>query len=138
MIIKINSIKTLKITNNFNYVVCIDKKFEFNNLKSISKNIIYTDFRKFVYEKNVKKRILSFDLNTKNKIIFIKVEKKFEKSEIETLGAELYSHLKNEEIKDVVIDTTYIDKSFQNNFIGYFLHGFKLKSYEFRIYKSNQ
>jgi len=138
MIIKINSIKTLKITNNFNYVVCIDEKFEFNNLKSIFKNIINTDFRKFVYEKNLKKKILSFDLNTKNKIIFIKVEKKFEKSEIETLGAELYSHLKKEEIKDVAIDTTYIDKSFQNNFIGHFLHGFKLKSYEFRIYKSNQ
>ena len=58
-------------------------------------------------------------------------------SDIENLGAELFkkiNHGKNSEY-DLVSDSI---NSKSENFLGYFLHGLKLKSYEFKKYKTKK
>ena len=58
-------------------------------------------------------------------------------SDIENLGAEFFGRInygKNSEYF-VLSDTISIK---QNNFLGYFLHGVKLKSYEFNKYKTKK
>ena len=56
-------------------------------------------------------------------------------SEIENMGAEFYKKINSEKNSEYLIfSDSVIGK--HDNFIGYFLHGIKLKSYEFKKYKS--
>ena len=71
------------------------------------------------------------------KIVLISIKEKLKSSDVENLGAEFYKRInfgKNNEyflISDTIF--TKID-----NFLGHFLHGLKLKSYEFNKYKSKK
>ena len=58
-------------------------------------------------------------------------------SEVENLGAEFYSQInQGKKSEYFLISDSLTDK--QNNFLGYFLHGLKLKSYEFKKYKTKK
>ena len=57
---------------------------------------------------------------------------------VENLGAELYDFIKVNKILNVVINSNSLKAKPGRNFIGRFLHGLKLKSYEFNIYKSKK
>ena len=58
-------------------------------------------------------------------------------SDIESLGAEFYNHLKTfKQSEYYVFSDSLVNKN--KNFLGYFLHGVKLKSYQFVKYKSKQ
>ena len=91
-------------------------------------------FDEILKAKNIKKNIIFFDLNPKKSICLIKVDKN---SNEENLGAEFYDFLKSNNLKDVEI---YTDSSnnLSKNFINNFLHGLRLKSYEFNLYKSKK
>ena len=53
------------------------------------------------------------------------------------MGAEFYGRLNNGKNKEYnIISDSIISK--QGNFLGYFLHGIKLKSYEFKKYKTKK
>ena len=72
--------------------------------------------------------MLIFELNSKKKIILISIKKKLKTSDIENLGAELYNRINIGKSSEYFI----ISDSLENkhvNFLGYFLHGLKLKSY---------
>ena len=56
-------------------------------------------------------------------------------ADIENLGAKFYDFLKNQNINSVVINLNNQNLVLKNKFINYFIHGFKLKSYEFNFYK---
>ena len=58
-------------------------------------------------------------------------------SDIENLGAEFYALVKSSKEKEYNIFSDSI-ASKNNYFLGYFLHGFKLKSYEFKKYKTKK
>ena len=62
------------------------------------------------------------------------VKKDVKISEIENLGAKFHSFLNNEKNKEYIVNSDTISTKI-NNFVGYFLHGLKLKSYQFNIYK---
>ena len=71
------------------------------------------------------------------KIVLISIKKNLKTSEIENLGAEFYGRInygKNSEYN--IISDSLISKD--NNFLGHFLHGLKLKSYEFGKYKTKK
>ena len=58
-------------------------------------------------------------------------------SDIESLGAKFHSYINYDKKKDYFINSDTINSKLEN-FVGYFLHGIKLKSYEFNIYKSKK
>jgi leucyl aminopeptidase len=67
----------------------------------------------------------------------VSVKKNIKISDIENLGAKFHSYINFDKKDDYFINSdTVNDKT--KNFIGYFLHGLKLKSYEFNIYKSKK
>ncbi len=73
----------------------------------------------------------------KKKIILIAIKKNLKISDIESLGAEFYGYINYGKKSEYTLNTDSINSTTEN-FIGYFLHGLKLKSYEFNIYKSKK
>ena len=57
--------------------------------------------------------------------------------DIESLGAEFHGHINYDKKNEYFVNSDSINNKFEN-LLGYFLHGLKLKSYEFNIYKSKK
>ena len=128
-----------KINKNLsnNSVLFVDEKFSIKNIqKLISKDeLIYiTDLLK---TSDLKKNIIIFEISSKKKIILISIKKDFKISNIENLGAEFYSKVNHGKNCEYFLNSDSINSN-QKNFLGYFLHGLKLKSYKFNKYKSKK
>ena len=86
---------------------------------------------------DLKKNLFVFEVNSKKKIVLVSIKKNLKTSDIENLGAEFYKKInygKNSEYS--IISDSVVGKN--DNFLGYFLHGLKLKSYEFKKYKKKK
>ena len=80
---------------------------------------------------------MSLRLIQKKKIILISVKNDLKTFEIENLGAQFYGHINYGKNSEYFINTDTINSK-QKNFIGHFLHGVKLKSYQFLKYKTKK
>jgi len=118
-----------------NLVLFADDKFNISNLKKYISNSEFSYLNDLLKTNDLKKNLLVFDTSSKKKIILISIKKNLETSDIENLGADFYSYINHSKKVEFVINTDSI-KSNTEDFIGFFLHGLKLKSYEFNIYKS--
>ena len=120
-----------------NLVLFTDEKFD---IKPLKKHISSSEFfyiNDLLKTSDLKKDLFVFELSSKKKIVLVSVKKKNKSYDIENLGAKLYGRInygKNTEY-NINLDTI-IGKD--QNFIGHFLHGLKLKSYEFNKYKSKK
>ena len=85
----------------------------------------------------LKKIFLFTKLTQKEKIILIKNKKNLKTFDMENLGAEFYKIIKDIKSDEYSINSDSILNS-KNNFLEYFLHGIKLKSYEFNKYKTKK
>ena len=83
------------------------------------------------------KNILVFEINSKKKIILVSIKKDLKNFGAENLGAELYNRINHGKKSDYIIISDSLSGKF-DNFIGHFLHGIKLKSYEFKKYKTKK
>ena len=86
---------------------------------------------------DLKKKIFFFEINSKKKIILISIKKNLKIFDIENLGAEFYGHINQGKNKEYFIHSDSVIGKYEN-FIGHFLHGLKLKSYEFKKYKTKK
>ena len=78
-----------------------------------------------------------FQISSKKKIYLVSIKNNLKDIDIENLGAELYGRINSTKSDDYyIISDSIITKN--KNFLGYFLHGLKLKSYEFKKYKSKK
>ena len=78
-----------------------------------------------------------FEVTSKKKVILISIKNNLKVSEIENLGAEFYSKINStKNIEYFIISDSIPNK--QKNFLGHFLHGLKLKSYQFKKYKTKK
>ena len=132
------SFKSNKIKKNLeNQVFFINNKNDVSNLKtyiSKSEHIYISDLLDINDKQN---NILTYDINSKRKIILVVTKKKPTTSETESLGAKFCDYLKDSKQKTINIYTDTNSNSLKD-FIGYFLHGLKLKSYNFEKYKSKK
>ena len=124
-------------SNSNNQVLFVDEKFNTSSIngKISSHEISY--LKDLLITCDLKKNLLVFEVNSKKKIILISIKKNLETSDVENLGAEFYSYINYGNKGEFSINTDSIKSTIQD-FIGYFLHGLKLKSYEFNIYKSKK
>jgi len=132
MIIKFNKVKISKYISRNNSVFFVKEKFEINSLKKFFKSNEINYINQILKKKNIEKKILSFDLDSKRTIILIKVTKDIS---YENLGAEFYSFIKQNDIFEIDLFSE-TNKILSHEFFDTFLHGFRLKSYEFNNYKS--
>ena len=137
MSIKINySSKTYNKSSD-NIVLFSNEKFNITNLAKYLSKSEYSYIQDLLKTSDLKKNLFVFEVNSKKKIVLVSIKNNLKLFDIENLGAEFYGRInygKNSEY--FVISDSIIGK--QSNFLGHFLHGLKLKSYEFKKYLSKK
>ena len=122
-----------------NVVLFTNEKLKINNLKNYISKSEFIYIEDLLKTGDTKKNIFVFDLTSKRKIILISVKNNMKPSEVENLGAKFYGQTNRRKDKDkeffLISDSLDVK---QNNFLGHFLHGLKLKSYEFKKYKTKK
>ena len=137
MSIKINYTNKRISKSSSNLVIFTDEKFNINKFKKFLTQSDFAYVNELLKTNDLKKNSLVFEINSKKKIILISIKNNLKTSDIENLGAEFYSRInygKNSEY--FLISDSVGNKNV--DLIGHFLHGLKLKSYEFKKYKSKK
>ena len=137
MSININYPKGTYKNSNKNLVLFTNGKLKSQNLKNFLTNTEFSYVSDLLKTHDPEKNLLIFEVSSKKKIALILIKDNLKISDIENLGADLFkklNHGKNSEY-DLVSDSI---NSKSENFLGYFLHGLKLKSYEFKKYKTKK
>ena len=135
MPVEINYSQKTQNKINANLVFFSDHKLD---IKPIRKNFSSFEFdyiNDLIKTADLKKNIFIYEINSKKKIFIISIKKDLKISDIENLGAEFYNQIKKN--SEYLINSDSINNA-DKNFLGHFLHGIKLKSYEFKKYKSKK
>ena len=141
MSIKVSFKKNIVENKIKNYVLFSDEKFKVLGLSktSLSKD---TSIINKIIANNVlrEKNCFSFNLNPNQKVIVVKLKNSFASLEIEKLGAEFYNYIKENQITNSTLLENNLKEFLKTNknFIDQFVHGVKLKSYDFDKYKSKK
>ena len=137
MPIKISYTKNTSKKSNSNLILFCNEKLNLISLKKNLSNSEYSYISELIKKKQSKQNLFLFEINARKKIILVSIKNNLKISDIESLGAEFYKKInygKGSEhflISDSVISN-------HKDFLGHFLHGVKLKSYEFTKYKSKK
>ena len=137
MSVKLNYLKKSINKLSSNLVLFCDEKYKTIGLKKYVSDEEFSYINDLIKTIDFKKNIYVFEINSKKKIVLVSIKNNLKTADMENLGAEFYkkiNHGKNNEY--FIISDTISGK--QDNFLGYFLHGLKLKSYEFKKYKSKK
>ena len=137
MTVQINYKNTSSKKNSSNLVLFADEKFNINGLKKYISNSEFSYISDLLKNSDLKKDLLIFKINSKKTIFLVSIKKDIKTSDIENLGAKFHSYINYDKKNDYFINSDTIISKIKN-FVGYFLHGIKLKSYEFSIYKSKK
>ena len=137
MNIKINFKKQVFSKYNANLILFADEKFNITGLKKYVTNSEYSYISDIIKKKDTKKKILTFDISSKKKIILVSLKKNLTDSDSENLGAKCYVILNELKETQYIVNSDTIPNGLKN-ILGYFLHGIKLKSYKFEKYKTKK
>jgi len=137
MSIKINYSDKLTSKSSANLVLFVDQNFNISDLKKIISSTEFSYISDLLKTSDLKKNLLFFEINSKKTIFLVSIKKDLKTSEIESLGAKFHGYINYDKKNDYFVNSDTINNKIEN-FIGYFLHGLKLKSYEFNIYKSKK
>ena len=137
MTVQINYKSTGSIKNSNNLVLFVDENFNINSLKKHISNNEFSYISDLLKSSDLKKDLLFFEINSKKKIFLVSIKKDIKISDIENLGAKFHSYINYDKKTEYFVNSDTINSKIKN-FVGYFLHGLKLKSYEFNIYKSKK
>ena len=117
-----------------NLVLFVGENFNITGLKKYISNNEYFYISDLLKTSDLKKELLFFEINSKKTIFLVSIKKDLKTPDIESLGAKFHGYINYDKKNDYFINIDTADNKIEN-FIGYFLHGLKLKSYEFNIYK---
>ena len=120
-----------------NLVLFVDEKFNISGLKKHISNSEFSYISDLLKNSDLKKSLLVFEINSKKTIFLVSIKKDIKTSDIENLGAKFHSYINYDKQNDYFINSDTASSKIEN-FVGYFLHGIKLKSYQFNIYKSKK
>ena len=124
-----------KLTTNL--VLFVDENFNINGLKKHVSNTEFSYLNDMLKNSDLKKNLLFFEINSKKTIYLVSVKKDLKTSDIESLGAKFHAYINYDKKNDYFVNSDTINSKTEN-FLGYFLHGLKLRSYQFNIYKSKK
>tara|TARA_A100001015_G_scaffold122900_1_gene136224 strand:- start:742 stop:2202 length:1461 start_codon:yes stop_codon:yes gene_type:complete len=138
MTIKISYSKKIKNNVNSNTVLFVNDKFNISNLKKYISNSEFSYISDLLKTSDIKKNIFVYEVNSKKKIVLISIKNNLKTSEIENLGAEFYARVNYGKSCEYFINSDTVVTGKNSNFLGHFLHGIKLKSYNFNKYKTKK
>ena len=137
MTVQINYINSGLTKTLRNLVLFVDERFNISGLKKHLSTNEFSYISDLLKTNDLKKELIVFEVNSKKKIILISIKKDLKAFEAENLGAKFFTQINFGEKNQYFVNTDTITSKIEN-FVGYFLHGLKLKSYEFDIYKSKK
>jgi len=137
MSIKINYLNKQTNISSSNLVLFTEENFNINGLKKYTSIAEFSYIQDLLKNSDLKKNLLFFKVNSKKTIFLVSVKNFLETSDIESLGAEFHDYIDYDKKSEYFVNSDSISNKIEN-FLGYFLHGLKLKSYEFNIYKSKK
>ena len=120
-----------------NLVLFTDENFNINSIKKHTSNEEFSYIVDLLKTSDLKKDFLFFEINSKKTIFLVSIKKDLKTSDIESLGAKFHGNINYDKKNDYFVNSDTINSKIEN-FLGYFLHGLKLRSYEFNIYKSKK
>jgi leucyl aminopeptidase len=135
IIINYKNSDSKKLTTNL--VLFVDENFNINDLKKHVSNIEFSYLNDILKTSDLKKNLLFFEISSKKSIYLVSIKKDLKTSDIESLGAKFHAYINYDKKNDYFINSDTINSKTEN-FLGYFLHGLKLRSYQFNIYKSKK
>jgi leucyl aminopeptidase len=137
MTIQINYKTSYSKKVSSNLVLFVDEKFNISGLKEYISNSEFSYISDLLKNSDLKKDLLVFEINSKKSIFLVSIKKDITTSDIENLGAKFHSYINYDKKNEYYVNSDTASSKIKN-FVGYFLHGIKLKSYEFNIYKSKK
>ncbi|MBD1135120.1 leucyl aminopeptidase [Pelagibacterales bacterium SAG-MED47] len=137
MSIKINFKNTAQKNRLNNHVLFTDEKFNIKPLKKYLSSSEFSYVGDLLKSADLNKNLFMFELNAKKKIILVSIKKNIKNFNIENLGSEFYGRINYGKNCEYFINSDSITSK-NKDFLGFFLHGLKLKSYEFLKYKSKK
>ena len=137
MTISINYKNSLTKKNSSNLVLFVDEKFNISHLKKHILSSEYSYVADILKNRNSQKKITSFEISSKKRIILVSLKKNLSSSNAENLGAKFYDRFKDLKQLEYNVNSDTMPSSLKH-LIGNFLHGIKLKSYKFEKYKSKK
>ena len=137
MTVQINYKNSAQSNKSNNLVLFVNEKYDTKGLKRQISSSELSYISDLLKNSDLKKNLIVFELTSSKKIILISIKKNIKNSDIESLGAELYKQINHGKNDEYFINSDNINV-IHNNFIAYFLHGLKLKSYEFNKYKTKK
>ena len=120
-----------------NLILFTNEKFYLGDLKKSLINSEFLYVEDLLKSSDLKKSLLVFKVNSKKKIILISIKKDLKNSDFENLGAELFKNINYGKNSEYFLNTDTVNNK-HKNFLSHFLHGVKLKSYEFKKYKTKK
>ena len=100
MSIAINYKNSSTSKNLANHILFINEKFNISTLKKHISSSEYVLISDLIKTKDPKEKILTFEINSKKKIILVSFKKNISNSEVENLGAKFYAKLKGYKQKE--------------------------------------
>jgi leucyl aminopeptidase len=137
MSIKINYLKKTIGKSSGNLVLFTDEKFSINGLRKYLSSSEFFYINDLLKSSDLKKNLFVFELTSKKKIVLISIKKDLKSYDIENLGAEFYGRINYGKNSEYFVNSDSIIGNHEG-FISHFLHGLKLKSYEFNKYKTKK
>ena len=137
MTIQINYKNTDLKKDLTNLVLFVDENFNIRGIKKYISNSEFSYIADLLKNSDLKKDLLFFEVNSKKTIFLVSIKKDVKISDIENLGAKFHGYINYDKKNEYFVNSDSINNNIKN-FVGYFLHGLKLKSYEFNIYKSKK
>ena len=137
MSIKINHLNKVSDKSSTNLVLFTDEKFNIRGQRKYLSSSEFSYISDLLKSSDIKKNLLVFELSSKKKIVLISIKKDLKSFDIENLGSEFYGRINYGKNSEYLINSDSIISMYEN-FISYFLHGLKLKSYEFNKYKTKK
>ena len=137
MNIKINFKNQAFGKSHGNSILFVDEKFNISSLKKLISVSEYSFITDLLKNEDLEKKIITFDISSKRKIILVALKKNLTSSDAENLGAKCYDLFKKFTKTEYIVNSNSASNKL-NNFVGYFLHGIKLKSYLFEKYKTKK
>ena len=138
MTVQVNYKNKIIANSAGNYAFFTDEKLQIKNLKNTFSNHEISFISEIIKKKSTKKSFVSFDLSSKKRIILIPIKENLKNVEIEHLGANFYNYIHENSINDISINLDSLKIKPFKDYLGCFLHGLKLRSYDFNIYKSKK
>ena len=141
MAININLKKNVNINNIKNFVLFCNKSYDFEGLEGHSFKNKFKDIKNLIksIEQNKSNDILLLNINPFQKVIIIKIEDSNLSLDNEKKGAKFLDFIKKNGLNSLTFLESNILKQNKKKFeINEFIHGLKLKFYNFNKYKSNK